>query len=464
MTLRRKLTPLVSVGLALAAFVAWTLLFHHGGSGEESFVGRISTSAVQAHASHDYVKFTNQDGEWWFSRRCQGTDISGVGYIVRYVSRGGWLATSDILQGGYGDLNDPAHGGIGAFGLELARGAGADRVWENTQHMSLRRCGINGVTSWTGAQYGVGKNAGYYDQDVWLGTADVPKLLRVRYRWRIDPSDVRLYGAVDVEAGSTPRGAASSTPADGAYYAKEPKLDVVLNGQATPTPYAHFSTFDSAGRWLSEDTSSHDRECSYGGTNVRQGTGHCFAASRERVRWDYEPSPSGGCSATRPCFNAVLRALPASAVNGYSLLEHKPVAWESVGAAAVRPRPANLTLPPPGTRPPGQADPSGNLPQGFDAWAQDASREPSAGPASDGCNTIEGQNVVSPAQENARNWEFGGTRDASGDGYANTIAIFKAWDGCKGLYDATSLFRQLQPNRSYGWFMSLSLGAGWRRQ
>lgn len=415
------------VTFLLILFVLWGgwYFFGRGGGGGPAlhgFVGKRSAPTVRVTvANRDFVTFTNQDGSWQFFRRCQGTDTSGVGYIGKFVSRTGWVVSNDYLQGGFGELNNPDHGGIGSFGIELAIGQGGEelRDWNNTAHLSVRRCGPFGATHWSGATFGVGVNAGFYDQDVVLGSATDDRLLRVRYRWRIDPSDVRLYGGVDVVTGT----AHNLT----AYYAKEPKLVVTLNGQATATPFGHFSTFAADGGWLSEATAPDDRECSYGGANAYKGTGHCFAASRQRVRWDYAASPSGGCTRPRPCFNAVLMALPQAVATGPSLLAGTPRPWESKA--------------------------------GLERWAYDASAQPKAG--DDGCVTIEGEPVYLPLQEHSRNWEYASFRNDDGTGYRSSMVMAKGWDGCKNTLDATSLYRLLRPD-SYAWFMSVSLGNGWR--
>ncbi len=305
---------------------------------------------------------------------------------------------------------------------ELARGEGEGRTWNNTWHVSLRRCGPWGATSWTTPAYGhLADGTGYYDQDVWLGDGWVARMLLVRYRWRFDLDGVRLYALVASLCGECP------SPL-GAPYVKEPKVIVTLNGRAGSEPFRHFSTFSSSGESLGAAASSrHERECSYAGRNPREGTGHCFDGSRERVRWDYLDSASGGCSVERPCFHAVFRSYP---VRGTRLaLGSRPGPWESRS--------------------------------GLEGWALDAGDAPAAGAAA--CKTIEGEVVSSPAQENARNWEYAGNKTSPEAGYDNSMVMAKGWDGCTSSLDATALYRRLERG-SYGFFVSLSLGSGWARR
>ncbi|MBA3366719.1 MAG: hypothetical protein H0U03_13215 [Actinobacteria bacterium] len=373
-----------------------------------------STRDVQIRSDANAVTFTNADGRWTIFRRCLGTDVVGVGYVARYVSRLGHVVSNDVREDGFGELNNPEHGGIGTFGVELARGSG-DRSWENTWHLSMRRCGPFGVTSWSRPSFGpLPAGGAYYRQDVWLGDGWTKRLLRLRYRWRFRRTGVDLYGSVTSLCGACP------SPL-GPAFVKEPKLVVTLNGQASEQKFRHFATFTEEGVWLRALEAGHNRECSYAGSNPREGTGHCFDEARERVRWSYADTERGGCAVTRPCFHAVFRSHA-----------EQTGSWESRSAQ----------------------------PAGLEAWALDAAEQPGAG--AEGCLTIDGEAVYSPAHENARGWEYAGNKAAPDDGYENSMVMAKGWDGCKNALDAPALYRLLQPG-SYGFFLSLSLGDGWRR-
>lgn len=376
---------------------------------------RVSTRYVQVRSDVSSVVFTNGDGEWTIFKRCLGTDVAGAGYIARFVSRLGYVVSNDYQEGGAGELNNPEHGGIGTFGLELARGEGP-RDWNNTWHLSMRRCGPWGITRWSVPAVGfLSDGSAYYHQDVWLSDGWA-ELFRIRYRWRFRRTGVDLHGLVRSLCNQGRQQCASPL---GPAYVKEPKLVVVLNGQASEERFRHMSTFTDTGRFLARSESAHDDECSYAGFNARKETGHCFHEARERVRWDYRDDGQGGCNVTtRLCFNAVIRSVSGP--------------WEDETSRA-----------------------------GLEGWAYDAAEQPRAGV--EGCVTIDGQVVDSPAQENARNWEYAVLAEAEGEPYRGSMVMAKGWDGCRNSLDATSLYRKLEPG-AYGFFLSLSLGSGWARR
>lgn len=382
LTRRRLLAAGVGIGLVAAGALIALLVLPGGAEppfATEGFVGpRASPQVVRIRDGANAVTFTNADGEWTIFKRCLGTDVAGVGYIARYVSRHGYVVSNDYREGGSGELNNPDRGGIGTFGLELARGAGA-RTWNTTWHLSMRRCGPFGVTHWSRPAVGRAQDdSAFYRQTVWLGDGWTDRLLRIVYRWRFRRTGVDLYGRVTSLCGPC----RSSL---GAAFVKEPKLVVALNGQAAAERFSHFSTFTGAGRSIAEPAGSRDDECSYAGWNARKETGHCFDEERERVRWDYADEPGGRCDETsRACFNAAFRS-HARAVER----------WESGS--------------------------------GLEGWAHAAAADQPAGSAA--CETMDGVTVHSPAQENARTWEYAALAPAPGEPFSASMVMAKGWDG-----------------------------------
>ena len=262
--------------LILAAIVAYLIFRNYTKGQNVSTVLPLYSQKVLVHATSDKhaVLFINSSGIWSIFRTCD-SGITGVGYIGRLRSANGAILSNDYGTEGAAELNSPAHGGIDTFGLELARGPG-DRTWDNTQHLSMRRCGDWGVTRYSSAYFGLRGNMGFYSQSLWLGDDINRSLVRLRYSYSIFPDKIVLNGAID----TCPFGNC------GNYYIKEPKLIVNLNGDLGS--WNEISTLDNAGREIGIG------ECDYRGRNAYRETGHCYTDNRQSI----ELSDSGNC----PCF------------------------------------------------------------------------------------------------------------------------------------------------------------------
>lgn len=160
-------------------------------------------------------------------------------------------------------------------------------------------------------------------------------------------------------------------------------------------------------------------------------TGHCFYDQRARTRLDYgNGSIAAGCNTTSQlCFDVVARAYPIT--SGDALPGSSAADWEGSGL-------------------------------GLDQWAVNAQNDPAAG--GEACG-IEGNQVTSPANQYARNWEYVVNTGSSSGNFINAEVLDKAWDNCTLGPQASSLFRRMEAaGQAHGAFFSYSINEGWTMQ
>lgn len=422
-------------------------------------------SVTVSTASDGSVTFQNADGAWTIWPQCvpdgSGGDLIGPGYIGKFVTSAGYTAVNGYGAGGGAQWTNPAEAGLGIFGYFESRGAPASD-WSNVWQISDRACASEnngfGVKSATTPSYGIDAGGhGYYDQDVLLGDAFVSTdVIKVRYHWRFDDSNVRLYTAVIQDC---PSGSCGTDPRT--VYVKSPMFVNNISGRFSSTAPTHISTFNSSGVYIASTTTEFNKsvipnqsmtntcaqlsdstpsncvngsyECTWKpGPNVTPGntTGHCFYDTRARTRFDYgNGSIAAGCNtSTQLCFDVVARAYPVS--NGDAQPGAAAANWEGSGL-------------------------------GLDQWAVNAQNDPAAGSAACG---IEGSQVTNPADQLARDWEYP-VNTGSTANFTNMEVLDKAWDNCTSGPDASSLFRRLEAaGQAYGAFFSYSINEGWTMQ
>ncbi|MFL6161829.1 MAG: hypothetical protein ACJ74U_06330 [Jatrophihabitantaceae bacterium] len=408
------------------------------------------------------VTFHNQDGDWTIWKQCvvvSGVDMIGPGYIGRFVTKANITPVDGYGAGGGRQYTAASEAGLGIFGYTESRGDPSSGAWWD---MSNRACAAEnggfGVKSVTTPGYGIDSTGhGYYDQDVLLGDGWVPdKQLWVRYHWRFDDSNVRLYTMVVQDCASGSCGTDSRT-----VFVKAPMfVNNFGNGQFSSTRPNHISTFTSDGKYIastennskypndpkvwvqcSDLTDSTATNCVNAGydctwkppanLNPTQSTAHCFYDSRARTRLDYgNGTIAAGCNTTSQlCFDIVARSYPVT----------------------------NLDVPPGGSA--FNWEGSGI---GLDQWAVNAASDPAAGVA--GCG-IEGFTVTDPSAQLARDWEYPLTTTSGARSFASVSVFDKAWDNCSVGPNAPSLFRQLESwDKAYGAFFSYSINDGWTLQ
>jgi len=446
-------------GIALLVFSLAT-----GGSVLAAGTPARADSVTVSTASDGSVTFHNQDGDWTIWPHCipasSGGDLIGPGYIGKFVTSAGYTAVNGYGAGGGGQWTNPNEAGLGIFGFFESRGAPMSD-WSNVWQISNRACAADsngfGVKSATTPSFGIDANGhGYYDQDVLLGDAFVSAdVITVRYHWRFDDSNVRLYSAVVQDCPSGSCGTDSRT-----VYVKSPMFVNNINGQFSSTAPTHISTFTSSGVYIASTTVKTNGttgqpttntcaqlsdatptncvnatyECTWKpGPNVTPGntTGKCMYAQRARTRFDYgNASIAAGCNTTSQlCFDVVARAYPVT--GGDALPGSSTSDWEGSG-------------------------------QGLDQWAVNAQNDPAAG--STACS-IEGTQVTNPVDQLARDWEYPVNTGSSTGNFINMEVLDKSWDNCTSGPDASSLFRRTEAaGQAYGAFFSYSINEGWTMQ
>jgi len=453
MRLRRRLMITVPMVIGLVA----SAVFAVSGSAYADTVTLIDNGTS--------VTFHNQDGDWTIWKQCvvvNGVDMIGPGYIGRFVTTAGYTAVDGYGAGGGRQFTAATEAGLGIFGYTESRGAVTTGDWSNVWDMSNRACAAEnggfGVKSATTPGYGIDSSGhGYYDQDVLLGDGwTTDKQVWVRYHWRFDNSNVRLYTMVVQDCANGSCGSDSRT-----VYIKAPMfVNNVSNGQFSSTRPNHISTFTSDGKYIAstEDNSKYPNDpkvwvkcsdltdvtatncvdagydCTWkppAGINPGQTTAHCFYDSRARTRLDYgNGTIAAGCNtSSQLCFNVIARSYPVTGLDvapGGSAFN-----WEGSGI-------------------------------GLDRWAVNAASDPAAGSA--GCG-IEGSNVTDPSAQLARNWEYPLTTTSGARSFASVSIFDKAWDNCSVGPNASSLFRGLEGwDQAYGAFFSYSINDGWTMQ
>lgn len=363
---------------------------------------------------------TNDDGIWTVRTRCgvERGRSAGPGYISELVTTDGHVLVNDSRRQ-RGTLNDPAFGGLGAFGWHHARGrAGrlrfnAGNAWEISGRVCARRNHGFGVVRTRVTEQPVTRD-GAVTFAVAVDFADgytFPKpLLRATYRYRFERSVVKSWVEVTPLC---PRGRCGRTRL--AAFVKEPKLVAHVTGGR----FTRMATFAEDGSLV----------CVYVGAGPAQGpilkTGQCDAPGRTRLQLDYGSAVSqleGGCE-SRPCLNIVMRS--------YEGRHGGPTgAWGEGG---------------------------------LDDWALSAAARPAAfrrdTPSGDGL--VWGCHSLSTADERVRRWETAARRGPRGR-YTAAGGLFPAWEGGRGGYDCEPLARTFGPaGERFRVFASYSVGEGW---
>ena len=394
-----------------------------------------ASAAVSILQDNPYgVDFVNNDGQWTIWKGCfeygdpGNPTVIGPGYIGR-LKRGNYTIVNDEREKyppneRMPSINHPKFGGLGQFGWHHARGdndqldtTNANRVWNVTGRTCAATNGGIGVSH---AQVLQGpyvfNNVGYFDIDVFFvdftRSAGNP-ILRVRYRWRIFDSVIKMWAQVSSYC-------SGGCYDQGLHYAfiKEPKF--VANvartpGQAFPG-YTRTMVFDR-----------NDVPCAqFHGFDPQAATGHAACDARARFRFDFNPGTdsSGLCNSTdHPCLNVVATAYDID--DGAWSQSRQHYLWEGWG-------------------------------WGLDQWAvRAADRLKGNG---DGCNTTAGF-AVTPNQQAVRRWELiGGNK--TNNVYDSAAAMFPAWEGCSGAYVAGSLYRMWE-SEYWGVHMQFSINDGW---
>lgn len=382
------------------------------------------------------VTFRNNDGDWTFWKNCfeywdgSRTVTIGPGYIGRLVRNGVWITNDErekhYIAGNPPTLNDPRYGGLGQFGWHHARGtpgslntSDVNRVWDITGRRCAGTSGGFGVVSASIIQGPlVFNNIGYFDMDVYFAdhqhSAGNP-ILRVRYRWRIFDSVIKMWAQVSEYC---PDGCFDS--GEGYAFVKEPKF--VANVARTPgqpfPAYTRLAVFARDGNLCAI----------FLGSDPTSATGHAACQDRVRFRFDFGTAGSGGnggCSTTNPCLNAVATAYDID--DGAFSQSRQHYLWEGYG-------------------------------WGLDEWAARSGGRPAGN--STGCNTSAGF-ATSPAQDAVRRWELiGGPK--IGGAYERAAAMFPGWEGCNSAYSAGALYRLWGYNNEFfGVHMQFSVNDGW---
>lgn len=386
------------------------------------------------------VDFVNNDGQWTIWKNCfeyfDGTKTVaiGPGYLGRLQRGNYWIVNDERDKNppneGAPSINHPSFGGLGQFGWHHARGdigalntSDVNHVWNITGRTCAATNGGFGVVAAQVLQgpY-ISANVGYFDIDVFFG--DVVRgagnpLLRVRYRWRIFDSVIKMWAQV------------SEYCANGCYdpnwhyaFIKEPKFVANVKstvGHAFPG-YTRTAVFDRFGNLCNI----------FLGTDPTAATGHSACDQRARFRFDFGTGSSGtdgGCNSTdHPCLNVVATAYDID--DGAFSQSRQHYLWEGQG-------------------------------WGLDQWAVLSGEPGAARPAgnSTGCNTSAGF-ATSPEQDAVRRWELIGGPKPDGTHYDSAEAMFPAWEGCNSAYSAGSLYR-LWASEYWGVHMQFSINDGW---
>lgn len=395
-----------------------------------------ASAAVSIFSDNQYgVEFVNNDGRWTIWKNCfeywDGTKTVaiGPGYLGRLIRGNQWIVNDEREKNPPGEgmpsINHPMFGGLGQFGWHHARGdndtlntGDVNRVWNITG----RTCAAtNGGLGVAGAQVLQGPyvfdNVGYFDIDVFFvdqtRSAGNP-ILRVRYRWRIYDSVIKMWAQV-----SSYCSGGCWDPGQHYAFIKEPKF--VANvartpGQAFPA-YTRTMVFDRNNNACAQ----------FHGSDPTSATSHAACDARTRFRFDFNPGTGldGLCNTTdRPCLNVVATAYDID--DGAFSQSRQHYLWEGQG-------------------------------WGLDQWAVRASDRLKGNES--GCNTSAGY-AFTPSQSAVRRWELiGGSKNAAGV-YNSAAAMFPAWEGCTGAYVAGALYRMWE-SEYWGVHMQFSINDGW---
>jgi hypothetical protein len=358
----------------------------------------------------------NDDGDWTVRKKhAPGTDGAGPGpgYVARLARPDGTVLCDDPFTAD-GTINDPRFGGLGCFGMHVARRNGeADPVnycWDVTgRHHAATRYGF-GVGDGEVLRLEPGSFAGgaavfldigvpFYDGEAWA--AGEP-LAEARYEWVFLAS--RAQATITV---TTLLGAAQGSPA----FVKEPKLVAhSLGPPAEGSPrYRWLDLFDRAGAllqhfdiWSLPDPSIDTKQWPQDG--------------RVRARFD---DPERG----HLYLNVVAEALRANN-------EREP--WEGSE-------------------------------HGLDAWAVLSNGREALEPCEgDEAYCLQGPSSTLTRQWETARWASAGAGSPPEPGRPQTGIMLHGWEGGSGYPDCRCAFRRFgPPGEVFRSWLCLSYDAGW---
>jgi hypothetical protein len=366
------------------------------------------------------IRVTNGDGTWTILKRHDPDTHAagpGPGYVSRFELPDGTVIVDDPSDAD-GTVNDPRYGGLGCFGMHLARQNDAfrtlqvnDYTWDVTgRHHAATRDGygvgdgrlVDGpreATIATRRAVVLGIEVDFFDGE------SFPRrhpLVTVRYDYVFWPSRVRSH----VTATTGP-GAHAGSPA----FLKEPKLVCHSLGSEGPDGplYRYVDMYRRDGSlierfdiWTLPDPTAKTKQWGYNG--------------RVRARFD---DPDHG----HHYFNVVAQALGPDDQGGD---------WE--GSAF-----------------------------GFDQWAQLANGREQLEPCGDHqayCRQGEGS-TLTRQWETAR-WASGKAGSDPEPGRPQTGIMLHAWEGGSGYPDCRCCFRRFGPEgESFVVYLCYSYGGGW---
>jgi hypothetical protein len=245
--------------LAVGLPTGWLLLQRSTTNGEEA-----------SPRAPDRVVLANASGRWTIYTRCI-PGVVGPGYVARVETVDGRVLVDDAI--GPGTLNDTDFGGLGAFGWHHARGRPGSLRFRrsNSWEISTRACAPANRGFGVTASRVVERTASSLAVDVDLSdryTRPRP-IMRVRYRYRVEPNALRSQVTVVELCGGGRCGRTRKLA-----FVKEPKL-VVHAGPA----YDRVEVLDGRGRTV----------CATGANGPRHGpilrTRQCDDPERATVRF-----------------------------------------------------------------------------------------------------------------------------------------------------------------------------------
>jgi hypothetical protein len=395
----------------------------------------------------DKVTFTNTDGSWTIYKRCIGPKQRGPGSNTTVGP--GYIAKLTVPNGAGGntvvvndedllckDGNPPpcasakagpnwGWGGLGSFGWHHARGPGplgTQNAWDASGRFCAEDTGV-GVTSATVIAGPTidSSGVGVLDMDVFFGDMWASQLMRVRYRYRIYNSNVKMWALVTEHCANGVCGVNAPGPA----YIKEPKF---VAESVTGGGFTNVTTFDPNGTSVFT--------YSAGATNPDSiGNGQSANANRARVRFDYATTSTACNNTTHPCLNVVMRRLPTPATDDISA-GGTTSNWQNAAGAT-----------------------SGT---GLDGWALASKNRASIDP-----NDYAQCGSNDPSSALVRRWEYGGWKstNTSTAPYSRVGVAFHGWEGGHGAYDCGALSRLFGPDgERWAVHGEFSIGAGFGMQ
>lgn len=353
------------------------------------------------------VRLRNDDGEWRIWKRWESAAPAGLGpgYVFAFRTPPGRYFVLDSKDAD-GTVNDPRYGGLGCFGMHVARRNGqadpANYSWDVTgRHRAATRSGFGAgdlrILDGPGVSRRSKRRAICLDVEVDLFdgeafSAGLP-LVTVRYEYVLFSN--RLNVTVTMTTGP---GAHVGSPA----FVKEPKL--VCHGLAPSIhPGAHFreaEVFDARSQRLL-------RRSLADLPDPTKSTIQIGASRRARLRWHDRRSGS--------YFNIVARAVRD---------DGERVAWEGMGA-------------------------------GLDLWARRSNDRERLEP----CEPDEDYCLQGPPDGTTltRQWEVAKWEDRP-----ETGVMLHGWEGGSGYPDCRCCYRRFGPaGETYRNFLSFALNRGW---